>query len=96
MKYIEAKDALPKFERLKGKPTNDSIILDVYISYIEPALAQQHLENWKLKIADKRLSKYENDYTLWALLDNGTILPVKQIIFQERIEDLLESARLLD
>jgi hypothetical protein len=40
--------------------------------------------------------KYEGDYTLWAWLDNNTILPVKSIVVKDEVEDLFEEAKLLD
>ena len=95
MKYASAKDSIPKFESLIGKPTKDSVIKKICISYIEKSLAQDHFERFLLGMGEAFNHKYEGDYTLWAWLDNNTIFPVKSIVIKDDVEDLFEDAKLL-
>ena len=96
MTYEQANELIPKFIRLIGIPTNDSVVIKIIVSYIEPTVAENHFFNMSIGVSDNREAAYANDYTLWAKLDDGKFLPVKSIITNNKVEDLYESRELLD
>ena len=46
-------------------------------------------------IGQKHEPAYENDYTLWARLENDTFESVRSIIFKDVVEHLYADAQLL-
>ncbi|HEY8658508.1 MAG TPA: hypothetical protein VIL78_05700 [Hanamia sp.] len=97
MKYQNAKDFIPKFTSLIGKPTKDSFIKKICVSFIEKSLAEDEFRHFLLGMGKEGFNpKYEGDYTLWAWLDNDSILPVKCIVNADNVQDLFEDAKFLD
>ena len=97
MKYQNAKLSIPKFESLIEKPTKDSFIKEIFITFIEKSLAEEEFKHFLLGMGKESFNpKYEGDYTLWAWLDNDSILPVKYIVNVDNVQHLFEDAKLLD
>lgn len=97
MKYADAVELRPKYlKALFGKLTKDSVIKDVYVSYMEPSVAESHFRSFKMGITEGFVQAYEGEYTLWVWLQDDTILKVKDVIFSDKIETLYQDVNELD
>ena len=96
MKRNEANDLKPKFNSLINKPTKGGIIESLLVSYIEQSVANEHFRNIAFGMPGiKDVPAYENDFTLWVKLDSGDYKTVREIIINDKVEDLYDSVQLL-
>lgn len=95
MKYQDAENLKPKFASLIGKPTKDSVVKNLIISFKERLLAEEHFKDILMGMGLQQEPAYINDYTLWARLEDDTFESVRVIIINDKVEGLYDLLKLL-